>query len=61
MCEKSLNLVLSHIFRVALVMEQNISLDPGDVGILSADGIVFEAKPIPDLLQELLWRFIHVI
>ena len=53
--------MLSHIFRVALVMEQDISLDPGDVGILSADGIVFEAKRIPDLLQELLWRFIHII
>jgi hypothetical protein len=36
--------------RVALLMEQNISLDPGDVGILSADGVVLQAKPIPDLL-----------
>lgn len=43
MGEKSLDLWNAHAPWMAFVVEQDVALDPGDVGFLSADGIMLEA------------------
>jgi len=43
----------AHLGRVTHVVEVNVTLDPADVGLLGAIGIVFEADGITDLIQQL--------
>jgi len=51
MCEKSLNLRLSHISGMALVMKKNISFDPEDIGLFGSDGIVLPPNKFANLIQ----------
>jgi len=43
MGEKFLNFMCTHFLGVALMVEENVKFDPGNVGVLSPDGIVLEA------------------
>jgi len=43
MSEKFLNFMCAHLLGVALMVEENVTFDPGNVGVLSPDGIEFEA------------------
>jgi len=43
MSEKFLNFMCAHLLGVALIMEENVTFDPGNVGVFSPDGIEFEA------------------
>ncbi|GAF79696.1 unnamed protein product [marine sediment metagenome] len=43
MGEKCLNFMCAHLLGVALRVEDNVTFDPGNVGVLSPDGIVLEA------------------
>jgi hypothetical protein len=45
--EKGLDLRSAHLGRVTHVVEIDVALDPADVGLLGAIGIVFEADGIP--------------
>ena len=48
MGKKSLNFSLPHVLRVAFVMKENISFDPGNVGLFSSDGMAFKANTLSD-------------
>ena len=54
MHEEGLGLRSTHFGRVAHVAEVDVALDPANVGLLRAIGIVFEADGIADLSQLLL-------
>ena len=41
-------------------MEQNVALDPGDVGGFGADGVMLEADGVTDLVQELFGAGFHL-
>jgi hypothetical protein len=43
MSEKFLNFMCAHLLGVALMVEENVTFDPGNVGVFSPDGIVLEA------------------
>jgi hypothetical protein len=42
----------SHLFGMALVMEQDKATNPFEVGLLGAIGIMLDAKGITDLLKQ---------
>src|SRR5439155_858223 len=47
----------SHLSRVALVVEEDVSLDPVDVGLLRAAAVVSGADSIPHAVEKsALWR-----
>jgi hypothetical protein len=52
--EKGFDLGSAHFGRVTHVVEVDVALDPADVGLLRAIGIVFETDRITDLIQQLL-------
>ena len=39
---------VTHVLRVAFVMKENISFDPGNVGLFSSDGMAFKANTLSD-------------
>lgn len=45
---------------MSLVVEQNIALDPGDVGFLCAQGVVLAPHSVTDLIQQLLGALFHL-
>lgn len=50
--EKGFDLWRSHLGWVAHAVEKDVTLDPADVGLLGAVGIVSEAQGVADLIQE---------
>jgi hypothetical protein len=50
--EELADLIRPHLFRVALVVEEDEALAPVDVGALGADAIMPEPQAAPDLLEE---------
>jgi hypothetical protein len=42
-----------------LVMEQDVALDPVDIGLFGPNGIVFDSDSVTDLIKELLGTFFH--
>ena len=55
--EVLLNLRSAHLSGVALIMEEDEVLDPVDVGLLSANGIVLETDGILNLIEQFLSHF----
>jgi len=51
----------AHVPGVAFVVEQDEPFDPVDRGLFSADGGVFEAQRIPDLVQQFPGFWFHFI
>jgi len=49
--EKGFDLGSAHFGRVTHVVEVDVALDPADVGLLRAIGIVFEADGVTDLVR----------
>jgi hypothetical protein len=49
--EKGFDLGSAHFGRSTHIVEVDVALDPADVGLLRAIGIVFEADGITDLIQ----------
>ena len=49
--EKGLDLGSVHFGRVTHVVKVDVALDPADVGLLGAIGVVFETDGITDLMQ----------
>ncbi len=47
----------AHILRVAFVVEEDEALDPVDVGLLGADGVVLAADGVSNLIEQLLSHF----
>ena len=41
------------------IVEQDRVLDPGDVGLFGADGVVFEPDIFSDLAEEFLGPLVH--
>jgi hypothetical protein len=54
--EKGLDPCDTHFIGVALVVEQNVTCDPVDAGLLVADGIVLEPDGLADLFSSFLGR-----
>lgn len=52
--EKGFDLESAHFGRVTHIVEVDVALDPANVGLLRALGMVFEADGIMDLIQQLL-------
>jgi hypothetical protein len=59
MSEKCLDFSAAHIFRMALVVEQDIALSLINVGIFGTEGVVLFADHVAQLIQQLLEVFIH--
>jgi len=51
----------AHVPGVAFVVEEDEAFDPVDIGLFSADGGVFEAQRIPDLVQRFRGFWFHFI
>jgi len=51
MGEEGLDLRDTHLSRVSFVVEQDVTLDPGDVGLFGANGIVLETYGLANLVQ----------
>jgi hypothetical protein len=60
MGQEPLDFRSSHVPGVLFVMKQNIPSDPVAVGLLGTNGIVFPPDGIPDLVEQLWGRSIHV-
>jgi hypothetical protein len=45
---------------MALMVEQNTAFDPIDIGLFSADTIVFEGDFVKDLIEQ-LWLVVHIL
>lgn len=52
--QKCLHLGGAHFGRVAQVVELDGAFDPVDVGLFGADGVMFEADGVADLIEQLL-------
>ena len=48
--EKGFDFGGAHVVGMALVMEQDETCDPADVGLLGADGVVLEAQGVADMI-----------
>jgi len=59
--EKRFNFGDAHVPGVAFVVEEDEAFDPVDVGLFSADGVVFEAQRIPDLVQQFPGFWFHFL
>ena len=59
MGKEDLDLGFRHLSRMALVVEENETFEPIDVGFVRANGIVFAPYGIANLIQELLWSIFH--
>lgn len=55
--EEGFDLRRAHFAGVAFVVEEDEPFDPGDVGLFGADGIVFAADRISDLVEKFLRSF----
>ncbi len=56
-CQERGDVGRSHLSRVALVVEEDVSLDPVDVGLLRAAAVVSGADSIPHAVEKsALWR-----
>jgi hypothetical protein len=55
-------LPLAHVARVPLLMKEDKTPDPTDVGIFGANTVVFGPDPVRNLVEELWWFMIgHVV
>jgi hypothetical protein len=52
MCEKTFDVMLPKVFRMFLIMEQDIPLNPVSVGALGADAVMLESDDVENLIQE---------
>lgn len=52
MSQEGFHLLWPHVFRVALVVKEDKTLDPGDVSLLRADGIALNADDVAGLFKE---------
>lgn len=52
MAQKGSYLGLGHLSRMALSTKKDEFLDPSDVGLLSANTVVFQPDDLSDLVQE---------
>ena len=59
--EKRFDFGDAHVPGVAFVVEEDEAFDPVDVGLFSADGGVFDAQRIPDLVQQFPGFWFHFI
>ena len=59
MGEKGLDFRDAHFTRMLFIVEQDIALDPGDVGLFGANGVVFEPDGLSDLVEEFLGPLVH--
>jgi hypothetical protein len=50
--EKAADLIRPHVGGVALVVEEDVALDPVNVGLFGVLGVVFDAQLIADLVEE---------
>jgi hypothetical protein len=50
--KEGLNLGSAHFAGMTSLMEEDVALDPEDVNFLGAEGIVFDAKDFPNLVEE---------
>jgi hypothetical protein len=60
MGQEALDLRSSHVLGVLLAMKQNIPPDPVALGRLGTNGIMFTPDGIPDLVEQLWGRSVHV-
>jgi len=61
MGEKGFDFRRAHVARMTLVVEENETFDPIDVGFFGADGVVLESDGVSYLVEYLLWGMAHVI
>ncbi len=54
--EKSLNFGCTHLSRMPLLVEEDITLDPFLVRLFGAEGVMFQANGIADLIEDFLAR-----
>ena len=52
MGQKCLHFLRAHVFGMALVVEEDEALDPGDVSFLCADGILLPSNGVWDLFKK---------
>jgi hypothetical protein len=50
--QERLDLLGSHIRRVALVMKQDEAFNPAAIGVLGTDAVVLDADDVPDLTKQ---------
>lgn len=50
--QEGFDLSSAHLMRVPDVVEKDVALNPVDVGLLCADGIVFEADGASDSIEQ---------
>ena len=59
MGEKGLDFGDAHFTWELFIVEQDVALDPGDVGLFGTDGLVFEPDGLSDLVEEFLGPSLH--
>jgi len=59
MSEESLDFWDTHILGIPFVVEQDVALDPCDIGLFGADGIVLDAYDITNLIKQSLATSFH--
>lgn len=50
----------AHVGGVLFAMKEDEALDPVDVGLFGAEGVVFEAEFVPHLIQKFYRRCVHL-
>jgi len=51
MGEEGCDFCVPHILGMALVVKEDVAFDPTNVGLFGADGVMFEANGIADLIE----------
>ena len=57
--EKCLDFGNSHLARVPFIVEQNVTLHPGNVGFLGANGIMLELDGFTNLIEKFFGLSVH--
>ena len=52
MSQEGFDFCRPHLFGVTFAMKQNVSANPGDVGLLCSVGVMLEPNDIPNLIEE---------
>jgi len=60
MGEKSFDFRDAHFLWMPFVMEQDIALDPVDIGLFGANRVVFDAYGLTNLVKKFLGTFFHL-
>ena len=59
MCQKRLDVSGTHFIWVSLIMKQNVSSCPRDIGCFCAERVVFKPDSITELIEK-FWCLIHI-